>query len=46
MPAVIEAIDRMTTAEKVAMMNYLWNAVASSGEMFVPVWRIAVPRMR
>ena len=41
MPAVMEAIDKMTTAEKVAIMNYLWDAVAASGESFVPVWHIA-----
>ncbi len=40
MPAVMEAIDRMTTAEKVEVMNYLWGSVVSSGEMFVPVWHI------
>ena len=40
MPAVMEAIDRMTTSEKVEVMNYLWAAVASSGEKFVPVWHI------
>ena len=40
MPAVMEAIDRMTTAEKVEVMNYLWGTVVSSGERFVPVWHI------
>ena len=40
MPAVMEAIDRMTTAEKVEVMNYLWGSVVSSGEMLVPVWHI------
>mgnify|MGYP002626502721 FL=1 len=44
MPAVMEAIDKMTTAEKVAIMNYLWGAVAASGENFVPVWHIAPPQ--
>ena len=44
MPAVMEAIDRMTTAEKVEIMNYLWVAVAASGERFVPVWQIADPK--
>lgn len=41
MPAVMEAIDKMTTAEKVEVMNYLWGAVVASGEAFVPVWHIA-----
>ena len=40
MPAVMEAIDRMTTAEKVEVMNYLWVAISSAGEKFVPVWHI------
>ena len=41
MPAVMEAIDRMSTAEKVDVMNYLWAAIFQSGERFVPVWHIA-----
>jgi len=41
MPAVMEAIDRMSTAEKVDVMNYLWVALSKSGKMFVPVWHIA-----
>ena len=41
MPAVKEAIDRMSTAEKVDVMNYLWVALSKSGKMFVPVWHIA-----
>ena len=41
MPAVMEAIDKLTTAEKVEVMNYLWGAVTAAGERFVPVWRIA-----
>ena len=41
MPAVMEAIDRMSTAEKVDVMNYLWAAISKSGERFVPVWHIA-----
>ena len=44
MPAVMEEIDRMTTAEKVEVMNYLWGSVVSSGEMFVPVWHITTAR--
>lgn len=41
MPAVMDAIDRMSTAEKVDVMNYLWAAISKSGEDFVPVWHIA-----
>ena len=44
MPAVMEAIDRMSTAEKVDVMNYLWAALSKSGERFVPVWHIANPQ--
>lgn len=41
MPAIMDAIDKMTTAEKLDVMNYLWKAVAADGEMPIPVWRIA-----
>ena len=34
MPAVKEAIDRMSTAEKVDVMNYLCAVLSRSGEMF------------
>ena len=44
MPAVMEAIDRMSTAEKVDVMNYLWAVLSKSGERFVPVWHIANPQ--
>ena len=44
MPAVMEAIDRMSIAEKVDVMNYLWAVLSRSGEGFVPVWHIANPR--
>ena len=40
MPVVMEAIDRMTTAEKVVVMNYLWASLSSTGERFVPVWHV------
>ncbi len=40
MPAVMEAIDKMTTEEKVEIMNYLWGTLAASGEQFVPVWHV------
>ena len=40
MPAVMEAIDKMTTEEKVEVMNYLWGTLAASGEQFVPVWHV------
>lgn len=40
MPAVMEAIDQMSTAEKVVVMNYLWASLSSTGERFVPVWHV------
>ena len=40
MPAVMETIDKLTIAEKIEVMNYLWGAIAASGERFVPVWHI------
>ena len=40
MPAVMEAIDRMTPEEKVEVMNYLWGTMMASGERFVPVWHV------
>ena len=47
MPAVMEAIGKMTTAEKVEVMNYLWVAVASAGERESSLFGISkVPRMR
>ena len=44
MPVVMEAIDKMTTEEKVEVMNYLWGAIAASGEQFVPVWHVVDSR--
>ena len=44
MPAVMDAIDKMSIAEKVDVMNYLWVAISKSGERFVPVWHIANPQ--
>ena len=33
MPAVMEAIDRMTTAEKFETMNYLWSSISAAGSV-------------
>ena len=44
MPAVMEAIDRMSTAEKVDVMNCLWAVLSKSGERLVPVWHVANPQ--
>ena len=38
MPAVMEAIDRMTTAEKFDTMNYLWASLSASGDNLSPAW--------
>ena len=38
MPAVTEAIDKMTTAEKFDTMNYLWSSLSFSGDELVPDW--------
>jgi hypothetical protein len=38
MPAVAEAIDKMTTAEKFDTMNYLWSSLSFSGDELVPDW--------
>ena len=40
MSAVMDAIDRMSTDEKVEVMNYLWVAISKSGERFLPVWHV------
>ena len=36
MPAVMEAIDRMTAEEKIQTMDYLWSQIESSENGFVP----------
>ena len=38
MPAVMEAIDRMTTSEKFDAMSYLWSSLSKSGDSLVPDW--------
>ena len=38
MPAVMEAIDRMTTSEKFDTMNYLWSSLSASGDNLTPAW--------
>ena len=36
MTAVLEAIDGMTTAEKVSTMDYLWSSLEASRSGYVP----------
>ena len=38
MPAVMEAIDRMTTSEKLETMDYLWSSISSAGDNLSPAW--------
>ena len=38
MPAVMEAIDRMSTSEKFETMDYLWQSLSADGENFSPAW--------
>ena len=38
MPAVAEAIDKMTTAEKFDTLSYLWSSLSISSDELVPDW--------
>ena len=38
MPTVMEAIDGMTTSEKIDAMNHLWASLSSSGDNLTPAW--------
>ena len=38
MPAVMEAIDRMSFADKVKTMEYLWAAMTAVAEPDAPAW--------
>jgi hypothetical protein len=38
MPAVLEAIDKMTTSEKFDTMNYLWSSLSVVQSDMVPAW--------
>ena len=38
MPAVREAIDKMSTSEKFQTMDYLWQSLSSEGEALSPAW--------
>ena len=44
MPAVMEAIDRMTTSEKFETMDYLVSSISASGENLSDEWRREVAR--
>ena len=38
MPAVMEQIDRMTTAEKFKTLDYIWSSISVSDDVKFPVW--------
>jgi hypothetical protein len=38
MPAIHEAIDRMTTAEKFEAMDYLWASLSADSDGIPPAW--------
>ena len=38
MPAVMEAIDRMSSDERVKTMEYLWAAMTAAAEPEPPAW--------
>ena len=38
MPSVMEAIDHMTTSEKLETMDYLWSSISSAGDNLSPAW--------
>ncbi len=38
MPAVMEAIDKMSPDERVKTMKYLWAAMTAAAEPEPPVW--------
>lgn len=44
MPAVMEAIDRMTTSEKFETIDYLVSSISAAGENLSDEWRSEVVR--
>ena len=42
MPAIKEAIDCMSTAERVQTMEYLWSVLSSYYDSKVPEWHASV----
>ena len=38
MPAVLEAIDKMTTSEKFDTMSYLWSSLSIVQSDMAPAW--------
>lgn len=46
MPVIKEAIDNMSTAERVQTMEYLWSVLSSYYDTKVPEWHAAVLAQR
>ena len=46
MPAVLEAIDKMSVSEKVNTMEYIWNALAAHYTESTPAWHAEVLEAR
>ena len=44
MPAVMEAIDHMTTSEKFETLDYLVSSISAAGEVLPDMWRSEVAR--
>jgi len=44
MPAVMEAIDHMTTSEKLETIDYLVSSISAAGEDLSDEWRSEVAR--
>ena len=42
MPAVLEAIDKMSVSEKVNTMEYIWNALSAHHAEVTPEWHASV----
>ena len=38
MPAVLDAIDKMSVSEKVSTMEYIWNALIMHSAADAPAW--------
>ncbi len=46
MPAVMEAIDKMSTDEKFTVINLIWQDIAASLDVPGPEWHFTVLRER
>ncbi len=42
MPAVLEAIDRMSSDERIMTMEYLWSAMTAAASPEPPAWHADV----